>query len=156
MGQLNSQQFAGRVNAGGSSRMLHDSSEPPGARGDYAVGLPGHERVYNGAVTRQAVAAHRQRLLADPTVSSHPAAMQGGWQHEGQAYLDASVKVQGRRAAQAGGRAGQQIAVYDMHNDRDVYMKQGPARKSAREKTAAGQPHKVRGSRAVGFTVHPR
>jgi hypothetical protein len=158
MGALSHDQFAQKTNTGGgASRLLFTRQEPKAKRGDYAVGLPGHELKYSRPVTRNLVIAHRKAMMADPAFRSDHAVMQGGWEHEGSHYLDSSKLVQGRQAAQAQGRAGAQIAAYDMHNDRDVYTKQGPAREAAKAAEAAkGVPHKIRGSHAVGFTVHPR
>lgn len=153
MGALSHDQFAAKVNAGGASRLLHTHEEPTAKPGAYAVGLPGHESVYTAPIVREQVEKHASQLLADPTVADNPAAMQGGWRDKAEVFLDHSQLVQGRRSAVAQGKAGAQLAIYDMAKDRDVHMKHGRAHDDERVKAGT---HKVVGNRSVGYTVEPR
>ena len=157
MGVMSHEQFKNAVNAGGASRMLHTNEEVPtgpASRGTYSVGLQGHELVSPGSVSRQQVIEHQARLREDPTLRSDPSAMQGGWMHKGDAYLDASRRVVGRKEAVAAGHEGAQIAVYDMgHGEygRDVYMKR-PEPGENFDPTK----QRIRGSRRTGYVVKDR
>lgn len=156
MGYLSADQFAGQVNAGGASRMLHSRREAPSgarAKGLFAVGLKGHEQTYDAPVVRQDVREHEQKLLADPTLASTRQTMQGGWPKRGRIYLDASRQVKGRREAVALGRGNQQIAVYDMERGNDVHMRPDQAAHAARN---ADTPKGVVGNRELGFAVVPK
>lgn len=156
MGHLSADQFAAQVNAGGASRMLHTREEAPGggaAQGTFAVGLQGHEQRFAHPVARQEVQEHEQRLLSDPTLSSDPDAMQGGWPKSGKVYLDASRQVAGRRQAMTLGRQNKQIAVYDMEKGDDVYANRQRASHAAR---TADKPKGVVGNRDLGFAVVPK
>lgn len=160
MGTLSHDQFAEQVNAGGSSRLLHDNSEVPFTRGNYAVSDARVEHKVAHPVVREQVVAHQQAMLADPTIHGNPHAMQGGWAEdtpEGKdVYLDSSSLTKGRRAAVAEGNLTGQRAVFsharaiDDKPNTDVYLRRGYATGKA------GPDEKIVGNRSVGYTVEPR
>lgn len=160
MGILSDGQFTSAANDKGVSRFLSSGEQvkdtDPANRGKYAVSYPGtmgHEDDPLHPVLRDRVAAHREAMLADPTLSANPRTMQGGWPAEGKVYLDASRMVDGRRTAAQLGQEGKQLAVRDMSKGRDVHMKRGAAWEAARKQ---GPEFQAIGAKSRGFTVEPR
>lgn len=151
MGHLSDEQFAGAVNAGGASRMLHTREAVevgPQNTGVHSVSIRGHEQKYASPVVRQQVAAHADRMLADPTLKTDSQIMQGGWKEDGEHYLDASRKIVGREKAVAEGRKNQQLAVFDFGTGQTVY--------TARSNTTTGSHERLSGRGATGYVKTPK
>lgn len=151
MGHLSDDQFAGAVNAGGASRMLHTHEAievGPQNVGVHSVSLRGHEQKYAAPVVRQQVAVHAQQMLADPTLRSDSQVMQGGWKEDGEHYLDASRKVVGREKAVAEGRKNQQLAVFDFGTGQTVYTR--------RSSTKTGSNERLSGRGPTGYVKKPK
>ncbi len=153
MANLSDQQFADLVNKAGASRKLvtgQQVDEGPHRKDQYAVGLgEKFEDKHTSPLLREQVHTHAEKLRAEPALISSDATMQGGWTHKGEAFLDASVQVPGRKEAVSQGRANAQIAVRDLGRSRDIFMKRG----AAQEKAAEQPDQRVRGSRATGYRV---
>ncbi len=102
------------MNGGGFSRHVRTGEEP---KSGYMVGLHndmgGEEAVHDlGELTPQHIADHRARAQGDY--------YQGGWAHDGKAYLDRSVNVQDHDQAVEMGRKHKQLAIWDIANSREV------------------------------------
>lgn len=105
---------------GGFSRHVV-TNEPP--RGGYMVSLHkdkgGEEFVRDlSEVDPSDIAEHRQRAKAH-----NPNLYQGGWVHQGEAYLDRSVNVPDLDQAIEMGHKHKQLAIYDVKNDREIPIK---------------------------------
>lgn len=155
MGALSHDQFAARVNEGGASRDLQTLTErsdtDPAHKGLFAVSFPkdphGLEETHVDPVSRQDVIDHRQRMLADPTISNVPSAVQGGWTSAGKRYLDASRLIPGKTAALGQARRDKQKGMQDMEKGETVYTRRGYAQADV------PRPKKVMGTPSSGFTV---
>lgn len=156
MGVMSDDQFTAKANRpvpkGGASRRLSDSVEVTDTSrpGQYAVSYPSsmkHESDPAHPIVREQVYAHREKMLADPTLTANPSTMQGAWHSDdGKVYLDASRLVEGRKEAVKQGGEDKQRAVRDMGRGRDISMR--------RPSVEEGQ--RVRGSRRTGYVVKDR
>lgn len=163
MTALNHDQFAEAINQhGGASRFAETQTDPGLTRGRYGVADPHNEQVVPLPVTREQVQQHHAQVLAHARGSRRVDLMQGGWPHAGQAYLDSSRPVVGRRAAVQLAKQNQQIAVFSHgraldEKHPDVFMKRTEASKKARElEGETGVPHTTAGHSKVGWTVERR
>ena len=100
---------------GGFSRNIRTGESPTHG---YMVGLHsdlgGEEAVHHlDSFSPQHVADHRQRAAGAASGTNHEI-YQGGWAHDGHAYLDRSVNVKDHDEAVALGHKHKQLAIYDV------------------------------------------
>lgn len=106
------------IHNGGFSRHIQ-TGEPP--KTGYMVGLHadrgGEESVHDlSDLTAQHIAEHRARARS----LANPHMYQGGWVHDGKAYLDRSLNIQDRNEAMEWGRAHKQLAIWDVAHGKEI------------------------------------
>lgn len=88
----------------------------------YMVAVPGRTKMLalNAMHSEAAHAIVNDYARANADILKTPGAHIGGWQDKGKVYLDVSHNVTNQRAAVKAGKAGNQIAIWDVKRKREI------------------------------------
>lgn len=102
------------LHSGGFSVKPSTGASP---KSGYMVSIPGHSKIIAGDVDEKSLASYAKE---HSDALSQPGAHIGGWQHEGNTYLDVSQNIRGRNAAIIAGKKNNQIAIYDVKHGSEI------------------------------------
>jgi hypothetical protein len=102
------------LHSGGFSVKPETGASP---KSGYMVSIPGHTKIIAGDPDERAI---QQYANEHAGVLQHPGAHIGGWQHEGNTYLDVSHRYSSKSKAAAAGKQHNQIAIWDVKHGREI------------------------------------
>lgn len=102
------------LHSGGFSVKPSTGASP---KSGYMVSIPGHTKIVAGDVDETTL---RNYANEHADVLQHEGAHIGGWQHEGNTYLDVSHRYGSKSAAASAGKKHNQIAIWDVKHGREI------------------------------------